>query len=222
MGTSRVEPGKVLGQSLADCEAYWNAEGTLTAAQERWRENERELRTECAAQGLRVPAADDPTIAEIRSGAKESRDQPSMETLLHDKAHLARLKPEGHSFPPRAKAGITFELVGAPASVETAFKRRAAFERAVSSRRAPNVQRVAEPQKPVAVSATRSRERRAGRASTSSPGSPDGSEPPLDRPLSRAERDYLRVEIDKRRRIQARHLAKLDRELFDGDPGRAT
>jgi hypothetical protein len=40
-------------------------------------------------------------------------------------------------------------------------------------------------------------------------------------PLSREQRLWLRHEIDRRRREQVRRQARLDRELFDGDPGRA-
>jgi hypothetical protein len=70
---------------------------------------------------------------------------------------------------------------------------------------------VPERREPVA----RPRERRAvaRRASTSSRGSPDGSEPPLDRPLTRAERDYLRARVDARRREVVRATEKVERSL---------
>ena len=90
-----VDPGKVLAWSLADCQAYWLALGTLTAAQKRWREHEREWRTNLAAQGL-LPA--EWLVADIRSGAKERRDRQSMQNLLRDRARLASLKQAGYSF----------------------------------------------------------------------------------------------------------------------------
>lgn len=90
-----VDPGKVVARSLADCEAYWNAQGTLTAAQKRWHEHEREWRTNLAAQGL-LPA--EWLVADIRSGAKERRDRQSMQNLLRDRARLASLKQAGYSF----------------------------------------------------------------------------------------------------------------------------
>jgi hypothetical protein len=49
-------------------------------------------------------------------------------------------------------------------------------------------------------STSRSRERRQRRASRSSSARSDPSEPPLDRPLTAAERRYLKTEIDARRR----------------------
>jgi hypothetical protein len=70
---------------------------------------------------------------------------------------------------------------------------------------------------PVAVPATRPREQRARRASTSSRASSDDPspepDPPLDRPLTRAQRDYLRGEIDKRRREVVRATEKVERSL---------
>jgi hypothetical protein len=71
---------------------------------------------------------------------------------------------------------------------------------------------VPERREPVA----RPRERRAvaRRASTSSRGSPDGSEPPLDRPrLTRAERDALKAKVDARRRELVRASEKVERSL---------
>jgi hypothetical protein len=65
--------------------------------------------------------------------------------------------------------------------------------------------------------AARPRESRARRASTSSRASPGGSdpdEPPhLDRPLTRAQRDYLRAEIDKRRRELVAASDRAERSL---------
>jgi hypothetical protein len=69
-----------------------------SAEQKRWRKFERELRTNCASQGCGVPAADDPIIAEIRSGAWEKRQQRNMQNMLRDRAKLAQWKREGYSF----------------------------------------------------------------------------------------------------------------------------
>jgi hypothetical protein len=169
----RVEPGEVLARSLADGAAYWDSQGTLTKAQERWREDECEWRTKLAAEGLLLA---DSLAADIRSGAKERRDKRSIQDMLRDRARLARLKSEGHSFPPREKAGITIELNGAPAWVETAFKRRAAFELAVSSRQA--VVHVPERREPVATPRERRAPRRRAGSSRASPSDPD-QPPPL-------------------------------------------
>jgi hypothetical protein len=95
---SQVTPDTVLARSLADWAAYWDAQGPLNAGHRRRRKFERELRINCAAQGCGVPAADDPTIAEIRSGAKASRDQQSRRNLQHSRERLAMLRKTGHSF----------------------------------------------------------------------------------------------------------------------------
>jgi hypothetical protein len=95
---SWVAAGEVLAQSLADHAAYWDVLGPLTPAQRRWRDFERELRTNMAAQGRQVPAANDPIIAEIRSGAWESRQRRNMQNLLRNRARLAQWKREGYSF----------------------------------------------------------------------------------------------------------------------------
>jgi hypothetical protein len=169
----RVEPGEVLARSLAHWRAYWHGQGSLTKAQERWREHEFEWRTNLAAEGLLLA---DSLAADIRSGAKERRDEQNMQNLLRDRARLARLKSEGHSFPPREKVGTTIELKGAPAWVETAFKRRAAFELAVSSRQA--VVHVPERREPVATPRERRAPRRRAGSSRASPSDPS-EEPDL-------------------------------------------
>jgi hypothetical protein len=85
----------VLARSLADCEAYWNAQGRLSAAQERWREHERQWRTNLGTWGL-LPA--ERLVADIRSGEKERRDQQNMRNLQRSKARLAQWKREGYTF----------------------------------------------------------------------------------------------------------------------------
>jgi hypothetical protein len=78
--------------------------------------------------------------------------------------------------------------------------------------RLPAVVHVPERREPVA----RPRERRAvaRRASTSSRGSPDGSEPPLDRPrLTRAERVALKAKVDARRRELVAASERVERSL---------
>jgi hypothetical protein len=41
-------------------------------------------------------------------------------------------------------------------------------------------------------------------------------------PLTPARREWLRFEVDRRRRIQVRQRAKRDLKLFENDPGRVT
>jgi hypothetical protein len=142
--------------------------------------------------------------------------------------------------PGQQAAGVAFELTGAPEWVVTAFQRNASndpeaveaakqslekrdgapysydpetklFERRPPKKRSPVVH-VPERREPVA----RPRERRAvaRRASTSSRGSPDGSEPPLDRPrLTRAERAALKAKVDARRREIVRASERAERSL---------
>jgi hypothetical protein len=117
-----VDAGEVLACSLADCEEYWNAQGTLTAAQKRRREFERELRTNCAAQGCGVPAANDPIIAQIRSGEWERRQKRIGRQMRRDQAKLAQWKREGYSFdaehrlvaPPRTELPEGREPIASP------------------------------------------------------------------------------------------------------------
>jgi hypothetical protein len=138
----------VRARSLADWEAYWNAQGPLSAPQRRWRKFERELRINCAAKGCGVPAADDPTIAEIRCGIWERQQRENMRRLLRDRAKLALWKREGYSF------DADHRLV------------------------APALTRVQAPERREPVA--RPRERRAGRASTSSRDDPSPEpDPPL-------------------------------------------
>jgi hypothetical protein len=93
-----VAAGEVLAQSLADCEAFWDALKPLSPAQERLREFERELRTNCAAAGCGVPAADDSIIAEIRSGAWERRQKRIGRDMSRDRAKMTQWKREGYTF----------------------------------------------------------------------------------------------------------------------------
>lgn len=126
--SSEVTAQAVLARSLVDCEAYWNALGTLTKAEERRREHECEVRTICAAQGCDVPAPDDPMIADIRSGKKERRDKRSMQALLRDQAKLAKWKREGYSFDAEHRL-VTPPRIHAPERRETGEKRPATRRR---------------------------------------------------------------------------------------------
>jgi hypothetical protein len=174
-------------------------------------------------------------IRDMRSGEWERRNTRNMRGLLRDRAKLAKAT----KFAPHRPA-VTFEFSGvpehvvataqanasdAPEAVEVAKQRlqerdaegapytwdpkTKLFERL---QRLPAVVHVPERREPVA----RPRERRAvaRRASTSSRGSPDGSEPPLDRPrLTRAERDALKAKVDARRREVVRASEKVERSL---------
>lgn len=121
--------GEVLARSLTAWAAYWNAQGTLTRAQKRWREHERKWRTNLAAQGL-LPA--DWLVADIRCGAKERRDKRSMQSLLRDRAKLAKWKREGYSLDAEHRLVAPLR-VRAPERRETAGRPR---ERRPASRRA--------------------------------------------------------------------------------------
>jgi hypothetical protein len=63
-------------------------------------------------------------------------------------------------------------------------------------------------------SSSRPRERRQRRAARTSGSRGDPSEPPLARELTRAEREYLRAEIDRRQRKRLAAERALDRALF--------
>lgn len=90
-----VVAGEVLARSLADCEAYWDAQGALSVEQERWREDERELRTNLAGKGL-LPNPS--VIAKIRSGEAERSSIEARRNMLRNQARLASLKQAGYSF----------------------------------------------------------------------------------------------------------------------------
>jgi hypothetical protein len=180
-----VADGEVLALSLADCEAYWNAQGKqLRAAQERWRAHEREWRANLAAQGL-LPA--EWLVADIRSGAKERRDQRNMQALLHDRARLARLKRDGYSF------DANHRLV------------------------APALARVHTPERRESEARPRGRRARRSGSSRKSPSSEPDEPADLERlrPLTAVGRAYLRAEVDRRRREAVG--ARPEVHLFDED-----
>jgi hypothetical protein len=116
-------PHDVAAASLAECDACWNALGTLTKAQRRWRERERELRINVAAQGGQVPEAGDPIIEEIRSGRWEKRQRKNMRNLRRDRAKLAMWKREGYSFDAEHRLVASPEI-HAPARRESATRPR--------------------------------------------------------------------------------------------------
>jgi hypothetical protein len=91
-------PHDVAAASLAELDEFWGDPATLSRSQRRWREFERELRANLAAQGGQVPEAGDPTIEEIRSGAWEKRHRQNMQNLLRDRAKLAQWRREGYTF----------------------------------------------------------------------------------------------------------------------------
>jgi hypothetical protein len=184
-GAERLAAG-VLARSLAEHEAYWNALGTLSRAQLRWRDFERKLRINLAARGLPPPESGDPIIEEIRSGQWERRQRRNMEALLRDRAKLAKGRREGR-LPERKQrtAGVTIELrgKGVPPEVVVALRQRAAFERALKANLDAPVVHFLDRQEP----AVRPRERRprehrsrsrTRRASRDSPGLSEADDEP--------------------------------------------
>jgi hypothetical protein len=83
--------GDLLPRSLAACEAYWHAQGLLTAAQRRRRKLERNYRRGCAARSY-LPDDSDWVIQEMRSGEWERRTRRNMRGLLRDRAKLTLWK----------------------------------------------------------------------------------------------------------------------------------